>query len=294
VNYYERHLGDYAKDTGHLSLLEHGVYTLLLDRYYATEQGIPADQAHRVARARTDEERGAVDAVLNEFFRLEENLWVNGRVEEELGKARGRIENARQNGKKGGRPAKKNPDETQKEPSGFLVGSENETQTKAHQAPPIHLTNQKQKQERASPTGSRLSADWGPSGADIEFAINERPDVDWRKEAAKFRDYWAGKAGKDGRKADWSATWRNWIRRADGQPASRAGPALARANPQASPPSKTLSAIQQLQGMKHGNQLDSRRNSGRPEPAALLESGSDTGGGHDRWDGNGLASGDHR
>jgi uncharacterized protein YdaU (DUF1376 family) len=51
MNYYERHLGDYAKDTGHLSLLEHGVYTLLLDRYYATESGIPEDQGHRIARA---------------------------------------------------------------------------------------------------------------------------------------------------------------------------------------------------------------------------------------------------
>ena len=34
------------------------------------------------------------------------------------------------------------------------------------------------------------------------------------REAERFRDYWTGKAGKDGRKADWPATWRNWIRRA--------------------------------------------------------------------------------
>lgn len=27
MNYYERHLGDYARDTGHLSIMEHGVYT---------------------------------------------------------------------------------------------------------------------------------------------------------------------------------------------------------------------------------------------------------------------------
>lgn len=84
MNYYERHLGDYAKDTAHLSMLEHGAYTLLLDRYYATEQGIPADQAHRVARARTKEEKEAVDVVLEEFFRLEDDVWVKGRVEEEI------------------------------------------------------------------------------------------------------------------------------------------------------------------------------------------------------------------
>ena len=30
VNYYNRHLGDYAKDTGHLSLVEHGLDELIV------------------------------------------------------------------------------------------------------------------------------------------------------------------------------------------------------------------------------------------------------------------------
>jgi hypothetical protein len=50
-----------------------------------------------------------------------------------------------------------------------------------------------------------------------------------------------------------------------------------RAGPQSGPPqqqSKTLSAIQRLQAMKHGN-LDSQRDSGRTEPPALLELGQD-------------------
>lgn len=68
MNYYERHLGDYARDTTHLSLLEHGVYTLLLDRYYATEKPIPKGLVYRIARAQTPEEMAAVDAVLAEFF----------------------------------------------------------------------------------------------------------------------------------------------------------------------------------------------------------------------------------
>ena len=29
----------------------------------------------------------------------------------------------------------------------------------------------------------------------------------------KFVDYWLGKSGKDATKTDWTATWRNWIRR---------------------------------------------------------------------------------
>lgn len=138
MNYYERHLGDYARDTGHLSPLEHGIYTLLMDRYYATEEPIPQDQAHRICRARTKEEREATDVVLGEFFQLEEGAYRHRRIEEELTKARARIESSKENGKRGGRP-KKNPvgfeNETQPKPDGFPVGSSDETQSKAHQAP---------------------------------------------------------------------------------------------------------------------------------------------------------------
>lgn len=138
MNYYERHLGDYAKDTAHLSMLEHGAYSLLLDRYYGTEAGIPESQAHRVARARSKEEKQAVDDVLAEFFILADGVWINQRAEEEIAKAHVKINAAKENGKKGGRPKKQSPgseNETQTKPTGLLVGSENETQTKAHQAP---------------------------------------------------------------------------------------------------------------------------------------------------------------
>lgn len=52
----------------------------------------------------------------------------------------------------------------------------------------------------------------------------------------------------------------------------------ARAGPQSGQPqqqSKTLTAIQKLQALKHGN-LDSQRDSGRTEPVALLGPGSDS------------------
>lgn len=130
MNYYERHLGDYAKDAAHLSMLEHGAYTLLLDRYYTTEQPIPADQAHRVCRARTKEEREAVDAVLAEFFQLEDGHWVNGRASREISKMQAKVKAAQENGKRGGRPK-----QTEQKPSGFLLGSVLETQQKAHQTP---------------------------------------------------------------------------------------------------------------------------------------------------------------
>lgn len=107
MNYYKRHLGDYAKDAGHLSMLEHGAYTLLLDRLYASEKAIPEREVHRIARAFTKAERDAVDAVLREFFFVDGDGWMHARVQEELDRSAERADANRLNGKKGGRPAKR-------------------------------------------------------------------------------------------------------------------------------------------------------------------------------------------
>lgn len=152
MNYYERHLGDYAKDAGHLTMLEHGAYTLLLDRYYTTEQGIPAEQAHRVCRARTEDERAAVDIVLAEFFVLEDGAWKHTRVEREITKMQAKVKAARENGKRGGRPkackdeAASTPvasdQDTEQKPSGFPLGSIQGSQAKALQTPDTSITTQ--------------------------------------------------------------------------------------------------------------------------------------------------------
>ena len=42
----------------------------------------------------------------------------------------------------------------------------------------------------------------------------ERPDLDFDLEHRKFADYWIAQPGAKGRKVDWNATWRNWIRNA--------------------------------------------------------------------------------
>lgn len=90
MNYYKRHLGDYAKDTRHLSLAEHGAFCLLLDYYYSTERPIPDDRCERIANAYADAEREAVRNVLASFFTLTPEGWRNQRADEEIAEFHGK------------------------------------------------------------------------------------------------------------------------------------------------------------------------------------------------------------
>lgn len=71
-----------------------------------------------------------------------------------------------------------------------------------------------------SSTATRLPDDWQLPQSWGQWAMAERQDLsadDVRREAQVFADYWHAKAGADARKLDWQATWRNWVRRADGR-----------------------------------------------------------------------------
>ncbi|CAO3358635.1 hypothetical protein [Azospirillum palustre] len=75
--------------------------------------------------------------------------------------------------------------------------------------------------EPKPPKASRLDAGWTLPDEWRDWATEKgaSPDAITR-EAEKFRDYWHAKAGADARKADWYATWRNWMRRSLDNPRS--------------------------------------------------------------------------
>lgn len=86
MHYYQRHIGDYARDTGHLSVYEHGVYALLLDRLYGTEKPITARDANQIIRPATKRERESVQRVLDDFFTLTASGYINKRAVQEIEK----------------------------------------------------------------------------------------------------------------------------------------------------------------------------------------------------------------
>lgn len=122
MNFYPRYPGDYAKKTARLTLAEHGAYALLLDELYSSEEPLPADTEElcRICRAISKNERDAVIRVAEKFFPVgEDGLRRNERAEEEIAKARPKIDAAKANGKKGGRPKKEPKEEPTAKPTGF-------------------------------------------------------------------------------------------------------------------------------------------------------------------------------
>jgi len=86
MNYYSHHIGDYIKDTAHLSFVEDSAYRKLLDKYYADEKPIPNDLPAllRLVRARSKEEKEAVSIVLEEFFTSTDAGWAHKRCDAEI------------------------------------------------------------------------------------------------------------------------------------------------------------------------------------------------------------------
>lgn len=95
MNFYKHYLGDYARDTKGLSLIEHGAYRVLLDHVYATEERLPDDlmELYRIAGAMTPAERKAVDKVAQRFFPVNgDGRRYNKRAEEEIQKHSGQVQ----------------------------------------------------------------------------------------------------------------------------------------------------------------------------------------------------------
>lgn len=87
MNFYKRYMGDYTRDTSHLSLTEHGAYTVLLDVVYGTAKPLPADMESlfRICRASNSMERRAVESVANQFFPINgDGLRHNERADREI------------------------------------------------------------------------------------------------------------------------------------------------------------------------------------------------------------------
>ena len=99
MHYFQFNIGDYARDTAHLTEMEDLAYRRMLDLYYRSERPLPEsiDEIARLIRMRTHCECIAI--VLQDFFELHDDGYRNGRADQELERTYSKSIKARESAK---------------------------------------------------------------------------------------------------------------------------------------------------------------------------------------------------
>ncbi len=207
---------------------ERWIYRDMLDVYYDKEQPFPGDLADvcSMVGVRSDEERAIVADLLRSKFVKTDSGYTHARCDLEILSYRSKADAAKENGKKGGRPNKNNPNKPSGFQSGFDSVSEINPSETGSQAKHEPITKNQSTEAKASvsrpskkcPASFELTADL------LIWAETEAPGIDAHAELAKLRDHTFSTA-----RVDWAGTWRNWMRKAFKDHAERHG---ARDSPQ--------------------------------------------------------------
>jgi hypothetical protein len=96
-------------------------------------------------------------------------------------------------------------------PAGQTVGHHPESGDPVPTRPDPADKEEAKASSAAAKRGSRIPNDFAVAPAMVAWARANCPDVDGQRETMKFINYWQAKAGRDGVKLDWVATWRNWM-----------------------------------------------------------------------------------
>jgi uncharacterized protein YdaU (DUF1376 family) len=99
MHYYQFNIGDYLSHTKHLDLMEDLAYRRLLDLYYLHERPLNSGIASVARQIGMRDHENEVKSVLEEFFNLSDDGWINHRADKEIKHYHGKIDQASRAGK---------------------------------------------------------------------------------------------------------------------------------------------------------------------------------------------------
>lgn len=232
MNYYNFHIGDYRSHTMGLSLEADAIFRRLLDTYYMKDGAFGGSIEDIAFEIGAEGKEPAVERVINRYFDRDGLKLVNKRADREISAYTAKAEQARTNGKRGGRPSGNqkethpvipgNPEQTKGEPDRKLTNNQ-EPRTK-NQEPEGKDKDLSPLKAATATRGKRLPVGFVAPDEWIAWAADNTALTasEIRAEAARFADYWPAQPGAKAAKVDWLATWRNWIRRKEEDKAEKA------------------------------------------------------------------------
>jgi uncharacterized protein YdaU (DUF1376 family) len=209
MHYYQFNIGDYAKSTKHLTLLEDLAYRRLLDIYYDTEKPLISNVKQLARIAGMSEYIDEINNVLSDFFTETEEGFTQKKTACEIQAYQAKAGAARVNGKLGGRPKKTHPEPKETQSVNFT--NPDETGLKPNYKPLTinqePLTNNQEL--TLKDTGTKAKRFVPPTLDQIRSYCNERLN---NVDANKFIDHYTSNGwlvGKNKMK-DWKAAIRTW------------------------------------------------------------------------------------
>jgi len=196
MHYFQFNIGDYKSHTTHLSLLEDIAYRRLLDLYYLHERPLNSGVASVARQIGMREHETEVQTVLEEFFKLTEDGWVNKRADLVIEDYRAKIQQASKAGKASA--------ERRLSKRSTVVATDVQPNIKQE------TITKKQEPSSAKKPAKKCPKDFEVTDDMKTWVKTECPLVDHAEQTKVFRDYEFTSA-----KSDWVGTWRNWMRKAN-------------------------------------------------------------------------------
>ncbi len=203
-------------------MLQHGSYTLLIDACYDREEFPTLEQAIEWTWASTTEEIEAITFVLHKFFTLENGVFVQKRIQEELNEYHSKSEiNTR---------IAIERETKRKENSTKRVRVVNAPSPGVNEPPPNQepLTTNHKPIVGSAKRRTQLPDEFFPDETGLKAATKKSVSVD--DELPKFKDFHKAKGSV---MLDWQAAWRTWCSNA-----VKFAPRYSAANPTSTIPMK--------------------------------------------------------
>jgi len=210
-----------------LTLEERGAYNTVLDLIYSHADRLPDDDRFLAGWCNCDVRvwRRLKDRLI-ELGKLtaEGGLIRNGRatsgVDEALSRVASKSEAAKTRWAKSRGQSSENNDLADAQPSNVHMTTTTTTTKNNRETPSVTSAHRADGAvaPKPDPKGTKLPEGWRPEGELRQWTLDTirkaESQVSAGHELERFGDYWRAQPGAKGRKADWPATWRNWIRKA--------------------------------------------------------------------------------
>lgn len=216
-NWMPLHIGDYLRDTGHLTTCEHGAYFLLLCHAWTHDGVLPNDEARLLNIAKMDVRPWRrSSATLRAFFYVDGDTLRHRRVDRELAKSKDISDRRSAAGKASAVAREAQQKANKRSTSVDVLLQQNATQEQEQEQEQIESESELRGKEglegkpppEPKPVRARartqIDPDWKPNAAGLAYAKARNVPLG---EVQAFVDYHRARGNL---MADWDAAWRTW------------------------------------------------------------------------------------